>query len=161
VDGLRAPENGRERPLKLSIFGAAPTPESAPVGHVFETEHLLDAPVAVGRHDEDLPRERACVRHAHHDVVVKLALLPVIEQLVPAVVRADLIEEAPQREAPSEELQRCWYSCGCGDKSSFVGRHGSHQGRPSAQACKGGRSIKCLVYRGRSPETGGARPDDR
>jgi hypothetical protein len=95
----RATEERRKLTGEIRDVRAAPMPEGPAIGHRLESEHLLHAAVAVGRHDED-----DSVRDSNDDVVVELALLPVVEELVAAVPRAKLLEERSEDEVISQRL---------------------------------------------------------
>ena len=69
-------------------------PESRRVHGFVKTEHLFDATIAVGGDDQILPRKGWFgVGDADHDVMVKLALLVVDEQIVRTPVLAHGVEE--------------------------------------------------------------------
>ena len=79
---------------------AAPVPQCPALRSALEGEHLFHAAVAVRRDDED-----DSVRKPYDDVVMKLSLLPVIEQLVASVLRSEVVEERPEDEVIGEPLQ--------------------------------------------------------
>jgi hypothetical protein len=80
----RAGEDGAELSVEVAQVGAAVMPEGTPVGHVRQAQDLLDAAVAVRRDDQDASRELRSGRRrqSKHDVVVKLALRPVRNELI-------------------------------------------------------------------------------
>jgi hypothetical protein len=62
-------------------------------------KNFLHSSVAVRRDDEDrTSNSRARRVHADHRVMVKLALLPVVEKVVAPTQASDVVEHAPQRE---------------------------------------------------------------
>lgn len=75
-------------------------PQSAAVGHVVEGEDLLHAAVAVGRDDEDRSSRAGAVGSddSHHDIVMKLALLPVIEEFVATATSTQFFEKRAENE---------------------------------------------------------------
>ena len=95
-----SPEHRREVAGEVGDMRAAPVPERRAVGDAVEGEHLLHAAIAVGGHDEDLS-----AGNAHDDVMMKLPLPPVAEELVSTVSRAELVEERTEDERVGELLE--------------------------------------------------------
>jgi len=83
-------------------------PERSAVGDVREGEDLLDAAVAVRRHDEDpAGRSRDGARGQSQDeVVVELALRPVGDELVPSEALGEIGEERAEDEVAGEVVDR-------------------------------------------------------
>ena len=102
-------EHGRQVARELAVVGATVVPQGAAVRQRSEAKDFLHAAVAVGRDDQDAPGQRRASRHPHHDVVVKLALLPVVDQVVaagagpgaPTAARRDQVAET----APAARLK--------------------------------------------------------
>ena len=57
-------------------------PKGASLWYLSEAEDLLDAAVAIGRHDEDGPAELVLRIDPQQQVVMELSLLPVVEDFV-------------------------------------------------------------------------------
>ena len=95
-----SPEHRREVAGEVRDVRAAPVPERPAIRNGLEGEDLLYAAVAVGRDDED-----DVVGKAHHDIVIELALLPVVEELVSSMPRSKIVEESAEYEMVSKSLQ--------------------------------------------------------
>ena len=81
--GARCRQDLRQLPLELGILGTTMMPERIRLRGPFKAQHLFDAAIAVRRNDQVLTRKpRSSVRHAHEDIVMKLTLLMVPEQIV-------------------------------------------------------------------------------
>lgn len=70
-------------------------PQGPSLGCFVEAQELLDSTVAVGGDNKDLARE-ICIGsiHAQNNVVVKLALFPMLKERVPAVSAAQHAEKS-------------------------------------------------------------------
>lgn len=84
--------------LELTRLGTSPTPEATWHRSLRKAEHLFDPAVAVGGNHEEWAGEGGRVSYADHDVVMKLALRVVIEELVVAEMLADVSEQIAERE---------------------------------------------------------------
>jgi hypothetical protein len=80
----RFAQDGRKISGDLCDVGTTPMPQRLLRGRNSEAQHLLDATVAIGRHDQHGPRQPIGWIYAEEEVVMKLASLPVIENLVAA-----------------------------------------------------------------------------
>lgn len=102
--GDRTGEDRPQRASELAHVGAAVVPERATVGHLREREHLFDAPVAVRGNDENAsgqPRSGG-LGEPEHDVVMKLALSPVGDEVVAAKAPLHRGEQTAENQAPGE-----------------------------------------------------------
>jgi hypothetical protein len=72
------------------------TPQSASRRGLVEAEDLLDAAVAVRGHDQDRPRQLALRIDSEQQIVMKLTLLPMVEDLVATESPAHVVEERTQ-----------------------------------------------------------------
>ena len=85
--------NTRNGAVELWIVWASVVPQAPTIGDLVETQDLLDAAVAVGTHNEDIAFNLGwALLQSHNQIVVKLALLPMIDVL--PTVRTQSVEEA-------------------------------------------------------------------
>ncbi|MCU0683663.1 MAG: hypothetical protein MUF34_15715 [Polyangiaceae bacterium] len=104
--------------LELAVLGAALVPEGAALGQIGEAEHLFDAAVAVGGDDEHRARQaRAARLDTQHDVVVKLALLPVIDEFVGAAELAHRVEQRAEGHRGGQMVEGRSRHCVCPNRS--------------------------------------------
>jgi hypothetical protein len=71
-------QDGRKIAGELCDVGTPAMPERLLRGRNREAQHLLDATVAIGRHDQHGPRQPIGRLYAEEEVVMKLASLPVV-----------------------------------------------------------------------------------
>ena len=83
----------RKRSGKFTHPRAAPVPERRALRNFVEAQHFLHAAVAVRCDRKDLAGQRFLVVEAHDDVVMKLALSPMIDEIVSAESRAQRLEQ--------------------------------------------------------------------
>lgn len=95
VHGHRARERRGGLARKIGASRTAVRPERGAVGRRVEREDLLHAAVAVRRDDEDETR-----RETNDDVVMELALRPMIDELE----RTDRFEERAEHERTGERI---------------------------------------------------------
>ena len=88
----RSPQDRRKRARELADAWAAPMPQRRARGDLVEAEDLFDAAVAIRCDRKDLARQRFLVLHAHDDVVVKLTLPPMIDEIVVSKSPAQRLE---------------------------------------------------------------------
>jgi hypothetical protein len=83
VDGRCSGEDWEELTRKIRVRRAAPVPERKAIRHGIEAEDFLHPAVAVRRDDQGVPRQLTPRSgHTHDHVVVKLPLVPVIDELI-------------------------------------------------------------------------------
>jgi hypothetical protein len=102
-------EDGRERSAELGDVGATVVPEGGAVRNFGKTENLFDAAVAVGSHDQNPSRHFASgvLGDFQNHVVVKLALHPVRDELVPAEAPRHFFQQRPQNELTCKAFDDC------------------------------------------------------
>lgn len=101
----RSQQRDRRRSGEVDIGWTTKRPERGPKRHVVEAEDLLHAAVAVGGHDEDTSWEVAAPDgEPQHDVVVELALLPVLDELEGSVRTSHVVEKGAENERPRESF---------------------------------------------------------
>ena len=105
VMGAREREHRNELPFELGRVWATRLPEGRAVGHLAKAEHLFHAAVAVRGNDENRPGQATEVAHTDDDVVVKLALCPMLDELVPPVSFAQPLQQGSQRERLGERIK--------------------------------------------------------
>jgi hypothetical protein len=104
MGGARQSPDAWHWTVEFRIAWTSVVPESPPIGHRIQTKDFLDAAIAVRTHDEDVPIDLGwTMLEAHDDIVVKLALLPMID-VFPAV-RAQYVEESFQAQRVGQLLQ--------------------------------------------------------
>jgi signal peptidase II len=97
---------------ELGVLRAARVPESKSVGNVGEAKHFFDSAVTVRAHDENRPGKIGRGRwDPHDDVVVELALLPMIHELVSTPAVANAIQERAEEECARQVLHRLVLPC--------------------------------------------------
>jgi len=80
-------------------------PERGAIGGLTEREDFLHTTVAVRGDDKNLSGDISAARvDANHGVVMKLALLPVIEQLVATSAATNLVKKSPESQLRGESL---------------------------------------------------------
>lgn len=88
---------------EFRIFGTALVPQRHPVRNLCEAKHLFDSAVAVRRNDQHRTRQLTrSLGNANHYVVMKLALLPVVNELVPPPSLAHALEKRPEYQRRSQ-----------------------------------------------------------
>jgi hypothetical protein len=104
VLGGGAREDGREIAVELGHVRAAVMPERGAVGDLGEAEDLLDPAVAVGGDDEDSAGQVGprTVGQRQDQVVVKLALRPVRDEVVAAEASREVVEQCAEHEMAGE-----------------------------------------------------------
>jgi hypothetical protein len=100
----RAPEDRPEVTAELRDGRTAVVPEGATVWDVQERQDLFHSTVAVRGDDENASRQdgRRRVGQSEDDVVVKLPLRPVGDQVVAAEAALDLVKQGAEDEAAGE-----------------------------------------------------------
>lgn len=99
VLGCLSHQHRGDRPRELCILGATQTPQAKPTGYFRKTRDLFDAAVAVRRNDQDVTGKARAGGNSKHHVVMKLALLPVVDKFVAAELRSQQIQARPKDEA--------------------------------------------------------------
>src|SRR5690348_11565811 len=95
--GRGGSERSWELSAKFRILGAAPVPEREAVRQVIERKYFFDAAVAVGGYHEHFATEIGTgALDSDHHVVMKLALLPVVDELVATPALPYLFEQAAE-----------------------------------------------------------------
>ena len=93
---------------KVGVFWAAPMPKRKALRHVGEREHFFDAAVAVSGDDQNVTAEIWLgARYAHDQVVMKFALLPMIDQLVAAPATSHVFQQAAEHQRCRQLLHDC------------------------------------------------------
>jgi hypothetical protein len=98
VNGLRAAENGRQVAMELRIPGTPMTPKSASCRWLTEAKNFLHATVAVRGDHQDRARQPVPRINSENQIMMKLALLPVVDDLVATVPTSHVVEERTQSE---------------------------------------------------------------
>ncbi len=101
VQRCRSQQRDRRRLGEIPVLRTAERPERASRRYVVEAEDLFHAAVAVGGDDEDTSRQVADARarrEANHEIVMELALCPVLEELERAVRATHVVEERAEDE---------------------------------------------------------------
>ena len=97
-------QDRREGSRKIAHTGAAPMPEGRSLGDLVEAEHFFDAAVAIRCDRKDSPGQRLAIADAHDDIVMKLTLFPVIDELVRSVAGAERFEQGSEDHGIGEGL---------------------------------------------------------
>lgn len=116
VHGAREREYRRQRPTEFWILGAPMMPERAALGNSVETQQFFHAAVAIRRHDEH--RSWECVRRigeSQYEIMVKLALLPVMHMFGDADRALQLVEQRAQPQVFRESLENIGHSISTGE----------------------------------------------
>ena len=79
-------------------------PESGSRRDLVETEHLFDAAVAIRCDRKDFAGQSFGIADTHDDVVVKLTLLPVVDNLVRSESGAERFEQGSEDHRIGEGL---------------------------------------------------------
>jgi len=99
-------EDDRQLAEKLGTLRAAKSPKTESVRRTLQRDDLFDAAVAVSGDDENRAREERSGWDAKDDVVMKLALLPMVHELVGTEDVDQQVEEGAQHHGVGETLQQ-------------------------------------------------------
>lgn len=97
MHGRGARAKRRKVALELRIVGASPPPQGPTIRNLVEEQELLDPAIAVRGNDQHL-----VVGQAQDDVMVELALRPVIDQRVSTVLGVQTAQQVSQTEVLAE-----------------------------------------------------------
>lgn len=107
VHGPRDAESlGEALRFKVRIVGAPRVPQSVVRRDVREASDLFHSAVAVRGHQQDLSAETTSTSDPYYDVVMKLSLFAMVDELVPIVLFAKRRENRAQGEVFGQPLKR-------------------------------------------------------
>ena len=107
VHGHGTSKRLRGRRRELGIRRTSQRPKRAALRNFGKRQNLFDAAIAVRRYDEDWPRKRAVdlgFVNAENDIMMKLALRPVRDELERAELLAHFFEKAPEHQGRSKPV---------------------------------------------------------